>query len=209
MSLSPSCPRCLGEVRPPGLMSSDWRCDLHGVVLPYYVAPGIGPDAVDNVRQRAAVPLWTPLPQLPGWTVTGVAHAGDERTGARATALACAGPAPLGGLADLVLVAEEPGVGLGAHYAGISGPDPGQEFTCVPHAKVMVAGHPTPLWSVPAGDHRCAFVGEAKGMWLWAVLWPADAGYVFMEHLELHDLREQVTDDLVFGAPSPYLRSTS
>lgn len=48
----------------------------------------------------------------------GGASAGDERTGARATAVALAGPSPLGGPADLVLVAEEPGVGLGARLAG-------------------------------------------------------------------------------------------
>jgi hypothetical protein len=206
MSHLPLCPRCEGPVRPPGLMSSDWRCDEHGVVYPYHVATSVGPEAVEHVRRQAAVPLWTPLPLLPGWTVTGVAHAGDDRTGARATALACAGPAPLGGLADLVLVAEEPGVGLGAHLAGLPGPDPGKQFTSAPHAKVMVAGHPTPLWSVPAGEGRCAFVGEAMGLWLWAVLWPVDAGYIFVEHVELHDLREQGTDGIVFGAPSPYLR---
>lgn len=206
MSVSPACPRCEGPVRPPGLMSSDWRCDLHGAVHPYYVAPTVGPESVEHVRRSAEVPLWAPLPLLPGWTVTGVAHAGDERTGARATVLACSGPAPLGGLADLLLVAEEPGVGLGARYADLPGPDPGQEFTTVPHAKVTVAGHPTPLWSVSSGSGRCAFVGEAKGLWLWAVLWPVDAGYIFIEHVELHDLRQEPSGDLVFGAPSPYLR---
>ena len=206
MTLRPACPRCEGPIRPPGLMSSDWRCDLHGAVYPYYVAAGVGPEAVEQVKRQAAVPLWAPMPLLPGWTVTGAAHAGDDRTGARATVLACAGPAPLGGVADLVLIAEEPGVGLGAHYAGLTGPDPGQEFTCPPHAKVLVAGHPTPLWSVPVGDHRCAFVGEARGVWLWAVLWPADAGYIFAEHVELHDLREEPAAGLLFGAPSPYLR---
>jgi hypothetical protein len=206
MTLRPSCPRCEGPIRPPSLMSSDWRCDLHGAVYPYYVAASVGPEAIEHVKRQAAVPLWAPMPLLPGWTVTGAAHAGDDRTGGRATALACSGPAPLGGVADLLLIAEEPGVGLGAHYAGLAGPDPGQEFSCPPHAKVLVAGHPTPLWSVSAGDRRCAFVGEARGVWLWAVLWPVDAGYIFVEHVELHDLREESTGGLVFGAPSPYLR---
>jgi hypothetical protein len=40
---------------------------------------------------------------------------------------------------------------------------------------------------------------------LWAILWPAAAGYVLAEDLELHDLRESVPPDLVVGAPSPYL----
>ncbi|MDP9239176.1 MAG: phosphotransacetylase [Actinomycetota bacterium] len=206
MSQPPTCPRCAGPVRPPGLMSSDWHCELHGAVHPYSVAVTVGPEALDHLTQHAAVPVWCPVPLLPKWTVTGVAQAGDERTGARATVLACAGPAPLGGVADLLLVAEEPGIGLGAHHAGLPGPDPGREFTSVPAAKILVAGHPTPLWSVPADEHRCVFVGEAMGLWLWAVLWPLDAGYVFIEHVELHDLREQPACDLEFGAPSPYLR---
>ncbi len=188
-------------------MSSDWRCALHGLVHPYFVAHTVGQDAVDHVKKHAAVPLWTALPLLPGWMVTGVAHAGDERTGGRATALACSGPAPLGGVADLVLVAEEPGIGLGARYAGVAGPDPGAEFsTAAPDAKVRVAGHPTALWSLPVADDRCVYVGEASGLWLWAVLWPAHAGYVFIEHVELHDLREDPPGEILFGAPSPYLR---
>jgi len=191
-------------------MSSDWRCALHGVVHPYYVAQTVGPDAIAHVKRHAAIPLWIPLPLLPGWTVTGVAHAGDERTGGRATTLACSGPAPLGGVADMVLVAEELGVGLGARYAGVPGPDPGAEFSrATPAAKVRVAGHPTPLWSLPLDEDRCAYVGEALGLWLWAVLWPADAGYVFIEHVELHDLRDNPPGELIFGAPSPYLRPGS
>ena len=206
MTVTPTCPRCDRPVRPPSLMSSDWRCDLHGVVYPYYVSPSVGPEAVEHVKRHAAAPIWAPVPLLPGWTVTGVAHAGDERTGGRATAMAFAGPAPLGGVADMLLIAEEPGIGLGARYAGLPGPDPGEEFRVAPHAKVRVAGHPTPLWSVPVDDQRCAYVGEARGLWLWAVLWPADAGYVFIEHVELCDLRENPPGELVFGAPSPYLR---
>lgn len=206
MTAPPTCPRCDGALRPPSLMSSDWRCDLHGVVHPYYVAQSVGPEAIEHVARRAVVPIWAPLPLLPGWTVTGVAHAGDERTGGRATALACAGPGPLGGVADMVLVAEEPAVGLGARYAGLPGPDAGQEFTSAPHAKVRVDGHPTPLWSLPVGDGRCAYVGEARGLWLWAVLWPGHAGYIFAEHVELRDLRDGPPGELVFGAPSPYLR---
>jgi hypothetical protein len=186
-------------------MTSDWHCERDGVVYPYHVLPGVNTDAVEHVRRRAQVPLWVPWPLPVGWTVTGVGFAGDERTGARATALACAGPAPLGGVADLILVAEEPGVGLGARYAALSGPDPGPEFATVPHAKVTVGGHPTPLWSIPVEESRCAYIGEAAGCWLWAVLWPADAGYIFAEHVDLHDLRADPVPMLVFGAPSPYL----
>jgi hypothetical protein len=195
-------------------MSSDWRCDEHGAVQPFHVAAQVNQEVMETVRRRAGVPLWVPFPLLPDWTVTGVAWAGDDRAPATATAVACSGPAPLGGVADVVLVAEEPGVGLGARFAGIAGPDPGPVLTealqtTAAHAKVHAAGHPTPLWSIRAGDGRSAYVGEALGRWLWAVAWPAEAGYVLAEHFVLHDLREQLPGPLLFGAPSPYLRGTS
>lgn len=206
MIAAPICPRCGGSLRAPTLMSSDWRCDRHGPVHPLYIAPRANLEAVESARRHAAVPVWLPRPLLPGWTVTGVAYAGDDRTRARATALACSGPAPLGGPADMVLVAEEPGVGLGAWLAGLDGPDPGQDFSCAPHAKVRVAGHPTPLWMVPAAEDRSVYVGEARGIWLWAVMWPAHAGYVLAEHVVLDDVRDERPGDLVFGAQSPHLR---
>lgn len=181
---------------------------------PFHIAGQISLDVLEIVRNRAGVPLWAPWPLPPGWTLTGVAWAGDERAPAVATVLACSGPAPLGGVADVVLVAEEPGVGLGARFAGIAGPDPGpllteELWTTTAHAKLHAAGHPTPLWSIPSGDGRSAYVGEASGRWLWAVAWPAEAGYVLAEHLVLHDLREELPSALLFGAPSPYLRDTS
>jgi hypothetical protein len=211
MSAHVACPRCGRSLRPPNLMSSDWRCEEHGAVPPFHVPAHLNAEIVAAVRRQAGVPLWVPWPMPPGWTVTGVAWAGDERAPAVATALACSGPAPLGGVADVVLVAEEPGVGLGARYAGISGPDPGplltQEIdTTSAHAKVLAGGRPTPLWSITAGEGRSAYVGEALGRWLWAVAWPTEAGYVLAEHLVLQDLRDEAHRPLLFGAPSPYLR---
>lgn len=175
-------------------------------MLPLRVAPKASAELLDGVARDARVPVWLPAPMLAGWTVSGVAHAGDDRTGWRAVALACTGPAPLGGTADLVLVAEEPGVGLGARLAGLAGPDPGGDFDSPPHATVDAAGHETPLWTVPAGDSRCAYVGEAKGYWLWAVMWPVDAGYILVEHVVLQDLRDERLTGLLFGGPSPRLR---
>ncbi|GAA1777815.1 hypothetical protein GCM10009681_56190 [Luedemannella helvata] len=147
--------------------------------------------------------------------MSGVGWVGDERVRPRATAVACSGPAPLGtGPADLVFVAERPGTGLGAGLAGLSGPDPGDGLCAamngaVPHAKIRAAGHPTPLWSVPAGDGRSAYVGAAKGVWLYAVLWPAAAGYLLADQVFLHDLAESMPSELVFGAPSPHLCPTA
>ena len=188
-------------------MSSDWQCELHGAVAPLTVAAKVSAEAVLQAAARSAVPLWAPLPLLPGWCVTGLAFAGDERVGSRAAALAVSGPSPLGGPADLVLVAEEPGVGLGARLAGIDGPDPGAVATGPPEAKVEAAGHPTALWRAPSAPDRVAFVGEASGVWLWALLWPPAAELVLVEHVVLHDLRHaaHAAEELPIGAPCPHL----
>ena len=222
MGVAVSCPRCGGTVRPPDLMHSEWRCDEDGSVLPMHVTEHIGPEIVESARQRVvaaaqrtsdhrATPMWCPWPLLTGWTLTGVAWVGDDRSGIRATAIACSGPGPVEhGPADVVIVAEEPGVGLGTRFAGIPGTDPGpffdgDLFSTTAHAKVRAAGWPTPLWMLKSAEDRCAYVGEARGMWLYLVAWPAAAGYLLAEDLLLHDLVEDVPSQLVYGAPSPYL----
>jgi hypothetical protein len=210
-------------------MHSEWRCDDCGPVPPFHVAEHVGPEIVASAlstiahaqaaQGRPQVPVWCPWPLPPGWTMTGVAWAGDDRTGVRATAVACSGPSPLrGGPADVVLVAEEPGVGLGNRFGGIPGPDPGPYIADAisdtagyagehggAHAKIKVGGHPTPLWSVKSPTDRSAYAGEARGMWLYAITWPASAGYLLAEHVVLHDLSEWLPPELVYGAPSPYL----
>ncbi len=203
-------------------MHSEWRCDEDGSVLPMHVAEHIGPEIVEAARQRViaaanrcsdhrVTPMWCPWPLLTGWTITGVAWVGDDRSGVRATAVACSGPGPVEhGPADVVIVAEEPGVGLGTRFAGIPGTDPGpffdgDLFSTTAHAKVRAAGWPTPLWMLKSAEDRCAYVGEARGMWLYVVTWPAAAGYLLAEDLILHDLMQDVPSQLVYGAPSPYL----
>lgn len=208
MRSEPNCPRCGGVLRAPGLWTSDWQCDWHGAVLPFVAFPRIGPEIVEQVATRSQVPVWLPLPAPLGWVISGTGYVGDERTGARASVLALSGPAPLGGGGELVFVAEEPGIGLGASYAGLSEPDPGDGFDAAPpHAKVEVVGHPTPLWALPTGDDCAAYVGEAKGLWLWVVLWPASAGVLMLESLALTDLRDRlpVLRELPYGALCPRL----
>jgi hypothetical protein len=185
-------------------MSSSWDCERHGAVAPLHVWPTVGPEVLAQAAARSVVPLWLPWPLLPGWTVTGLALAGDDRSGSRASALALSGPSPLGGPADLLLVAEEPGIGLGARYAGIESLDPGSCTEGHPEAKVQAAGHPTALWRCHSAEDRVAFVGEALGVWLWAVLWPPAAELVLIEHVVLHDLRDEAHSglDLPVGAPS-------
>jgi hypothetical protein len=201
----PRCPRCDGALRAPDLWSSEWRCPVHGAVQPYTVAPTPTLAALTAAAEASAVPVWTLAPLLPGWTFAGHGTCGDSRRPAAATATAFCGPAPLGGLAEVLLVAEEPAVGLGAALAGLQGADPGLP-SGAPHDRVLAAGHPTPLWRVAAPPDRAAFVGEARGVWLWLLTWPADAALVLAEHLVLADLRDVPPRDLAVGAPSPRLR---
>lgn len=203
-----ACPRCGAPTRAPGVWSNAWRCDVHGDVDP--VAPPGLPhrERLERVVHTSEVPFWLPWPLPTGWLVTGLTHAGDERHGLRAGVVACSGPNPVGGPADLLVVAEEPGVGLGAHLAGMTGPDPGAEMIAStgPHAKIHAAGHPTALWCVDGAPDRAVYVGEALGCWLWLVLWPATAGALVADHITLMDLREAPCDlDIPLGAPSPRL----
>ncbi len=118
---------------------------------------------------------------------------GDDRSGGRATAVACSGPGPLGGIGELLLVAEELGVGLGARYAGIDGLDPGSGMAIdkPPQTKVLAAGRPTPLWHVTGAPHdRAVFAGEARSLWLWAIVWPEQSGLLMYDELVLTDLRD-------------------
>jgi hypothetical protein len=153
------------------------------------------------------VPLWIAGGLPPGWVCSGFAYAGDDRSGARATVTAMSGPSPLGGPAELFVVAEEPGVGLGARHAGLAETDPGAGFDSgAADAKVIAAGHPTALWCLPAARESAVFVGEAKGLWLWALVWPETAGVLMYDGVVLSDLRDaENPPDVDFGSVSPRL----
>lgn len=193
-------------------MHSTWRCDGCGPVPPLHVPARVDGDvAAWVVGQAAGTPVWVPWPLPAGWLVTGLAWAGDERSRAGATVVALSGPAPVtAGPADVLLVAEEPGVGLGTHLAGLDGADPGRYLPAgldheVPHAKVRADRWPTPLWAIGDRADRSAYVGEAQGLWLFAIAWPASAAYLFAEEWHLRDLGQGMPGDLVYGARSPYL----
>jgi len=205
--LPPACPRCGRPLQEPTAWSSAWRCDWHGEVHPLLPAFSSSREGLDGLLRIAGVPVWLPWPLPAGWLVAGFAGAGDERTGARACTVAVSGPNPLlGGPADMLVVAEEPGVGLGAALAGLDGVDPGADFACAPSvATVSFGNHEFPLWQVESPD-RAVFAGEIKGHWLWLVLWPETAGILLLEPIELRDLRDPGQDiDLPFGAVSPRL----
>lgn len=185
-------------------MSSAWICDHHGEVAPLTVIAPLGAQTIATVARRSAVPLWQLAPAPLGWTLGGIAVAGDERATVGVT-LGWSGPAPLGGGADLLVVAEEPGVGLGARFAGLPHVDAGECVAGAPCDHVTVGGHPVPLWEctgVPAD--RTALVGEADGGWLWMVFWPAVADAVLAERLELADARDRAIP-CQRGAATPHL----
>jgi hypothetical protein len=206
MKDAPTCPRCGASLRAPSVWSSAWLCDLHGEVDPVRQVFRPCRDGLDGLLRTDGAPVWLPWPLPAGWLVTGFAGAGDDRTGMRGCAVAVSGPNPVGGPGDLLLVSEEPGVGLGAGYAGLDGPDPGDDFAAAPPAaSVCFGNHDFPLWNVAAPD-RAVFAGEVMGNWLWAVLWPDTAGLLMIEEITLRDLRDPGQDlDLPFGALCPRL----
>jgi len=244
VGLTPTCPRCGGATRPPGLWSDDWTCADHGGVAPLHPPVVASDDALRHTAGRSSVPVWVPYPLPPGWLVTGVRSAGGERTGPVATVVACSGPHPLPTAiwdgeqafrtAELLLVAEEPGVGLGAHLSGLPTIDPGAAIAAgAPALKMRADRHDVPLWWVGAADDGwelagetwdtawaelenpagvrapstsdvSRFVGEAAGVWLWVLVWPADAAAVLMERFRLVDYRGAEHGlVLAFGALSP------
>lgn len=174
---------------------------------PYSVLTRPGLEALEHVLKLAKVPVWMPHGLSAGWVCSGFAYAGDDRDGARAVVTCLTGPSPLGGAAEILVIAEEPGIGLGARHAGLPGPDPGAGFDAgPPDAKVEVAGHPTALWSLPVADDCAAFVGEAKGQWLWTLIWPATAGVLMYDTISHVDLRDGYLEaELAFGSLSPRL----
>lgn len=184
------CPRCGGTLKLPGLWSSSYSCALHGDVLPQSASQRPSVEVIADLVSNSRVPVWMPWPLPKGWVVTGATSVGDKRTGLVASAVALSGPAPLGGPGELLLVAEEPGIGLGARYAGLHGPDPGPLPGRAADAKVHAAGHPTALWCVGGTDTCAAYAGEALGCWIYVLLWPESAGAMLLEGLELADARE-------------------
>lgn len=208
MPTSPCCPRCQRPVVQPNLWSPDWRCAAHGSVEPLQAVAPLSAQLLRQVVDKVRVPMWLPWPLPAGWLVTGAAWTGDDRGRGTASALALSGPSLVGGPADLVFVAEEAGVGLGAGLAGLTSVDPPPEqLADVPTTRISAGGSPTALWSIgPANADRAVYVGEARGCWLWALAWPSEVSLELHDGMTLLDLAdtEQLLDVPV-GASSPRL----
>ena len=185
----PVCVRCGGPVGTSGADGgASWSCPTHGTVEPLHAPLPAEHHHLWDVASSSAVPVWMPVPLPQGWTASGVRRTGGTGQ-ARAVAVSFQGPGVASRVAELVIVSEEPGVGLGAAYAGIDGTDPGPEITSLPRDTSLHAGRfPTSLWSLPVSD-RSAYVGEAYGCWLWIITWPVTEWMVVHDALSLHDLR--------------------
>ena len=181
------CSRCGAPVAQ--LPDAQWWCDTDGAVVPLGDVEEPSIFAMLAHLEGVAFPTWLPWPMPAHWSLAGIARAGE--TDVQATVSGFVAPDPLGGVADLVVVCEEPGVGLGARFAGAPGLDVGREISGSPAStRLTVDGHATPLWWVPSDADRDVFVGEASGRWLWLVAWPASAGVLIAEVEALVDLRD-------------------
>ncbi len=193
MSLSASCPRCT-EPFPSGAPGD---CAGHGRQPTLLRAGHASYDLfAEHLRSADGFPTYLPWPMGSGWRVTdfGVVVDGDR---AVATVTCCSGATPLDGRVDLLVVAEESGVGLGARCAGLSTTDPGAGFgEGPPTVRVRIDSQGVPLWPVSTagvgGDlDRSVVAGEAGGRWLWLVLLPASAVLLLTDEWLLRDVSRE------------------
>jgi hypothetical protein len=189
-----------------------WQCPDHGTVTPLWRPAAAGYEALTEHLQRCRpVPSLVPWPLAPGWAITDFGCVAAPDRDARASMVACSGLSDLDGVVDLMIVSEEPGVGLGSRCAGLIRTDPGTEIGGgPPHAKVRVDGHPIALWTVTTSEadgafDRSVFAGEAHGRWLWIVLRPASAALLLNDEWVLVDLADLGPEliELPFGVNPP------
>jgi hypothetical protein len=204
---APVCARCRGPLQTPEVDGA-WTCGTHGRVVPLHAALPAESHHLVDAASSSGVPVWVPWPMPAGWTVGGVRRAGGTGPD-RAVAIALIGSGVAARQVELVVVAEEPGVGLGASYAGLDTTDPGPEVASLPvDATVQTGGRQTPLWSLPVSD-RAVYVGEADGRWLWLIAWPVNEWMIVHDRLRLVDVRDTehrgALIDLRVGALSPRL----
>lgn len=172
MSLVPGCPRCSTPIARHGA-DGEYSCPEHGVVRALWrPAEATYEDFVEHLALADGFPTYLPWPLGPGWQVSDFAVVDG-----RATLIGVTGTSELDGPVDIVIVAEEPGTGLGARVAGTGEPalSVGEGL---PSARVRVGSQPVALWPIDtaygAGEwDRSVLVGEAGGRWLWLVLRPA------------------------------------
>ncbi|WP_372733818.1 DUF6758 family protein [Nocardioides sp.] len=204
MPLTPGCPRC----PTPGVEDgSRWSCPEHGTLAPLW-RPGEASyeGFVEHLGIAAEVPTYVPWPLSPGWRVTDFAAVAD-----RAAMTCVAGASELDGPVEVIMVAEEPGTGLGARLAGTRHDDPGEDLgQGPPTTRVRIESQTVPLWPVSVnldgGEwDRSVLAGEARGRWLWIVVRPASAVLLLQDPWILRDVSDlgPALVEVPFGGPAP------
>lgn len=145
-----------------------------------------------NAIQDVPGPLWCPWPLPTGWLFTGLAYTEHDSSAVAATISSWSGPDLFGDPAELLLVSEEAGAGVGSSLAGRYETYPGSNVgEGSPHARFTVDERPVSLWSVDGGAaDRAVYVGEAAGRWLWVIVHPAESGAIVVAPMQLADAHE-------------------
>lgn len=209
MSTSVGCPRCAAPVTE---TEAGWACVEHAEIEPLWRPAEASYNAfADHLRRSPLMPTLLPWPLSPGWAVSDFAAVGSVPERARATMTCTSGSSTLDGPVDVIVVAEEPGTGLGARIAGTTHADPGSEIgDGPPSVKVRIDRQVVPLWpvSTSAGEgewDRSVVAGESQGRWLWLVLRPASAVLLLRDDWILRDVAQSGPHlvELPFGGPAP------
>lgn len=189
------------------MWSSQWECSAHGPVPPVHPVGAPSAGWLRHVCATSRVPVWLPWPLPNGWVVAAVAPVGDEVTGVPAVAVVLACPSPAGGPAEVLLVSEQPGVGIATRLAGLPGTDPGAVVHGTPYTRGRFGGHPVPLWLVPDSHDTAVVVGERDLLWIWVLVRPAAAGALLLEEMRFIDARDlgEEIRVLPYGARSTWL----
>jgi hypothetical protein len=179
-------------------------------VTPLWRATAPSYDAfTTHLRLAGGFPTYLPWPLGSGWRVSDFGVVSGDG-GANATVTVSSGTSELDGPVDVLIVAEEAGVGLGGRCAGLVGSDPGSDFGIGPPAsRVRIRSQSVPLWPVSTAASgeldRSVLAGEAEGRWLWVVLMPASAVLMFRDEWLLKDVSGSgpYLVDLPFAGPAP------
>lgn len=206
MPIGPLCPRC---PRPARRTGRGWDCVEHGPVRPLWRAETAGYEEFAlHLGRSQGMPTYLPWPLPPGWQVTGFATVGEAGTPV-ATLTSTTGTTARDGVVDLLVVTEEPGVGLGARVAGVPVTDPPVP-SGRPDLRIEVDQASAALWLVAARAEEAigasVLLGEAGGRWLWVVVRPGPAVLLLNGGGLLRDVSHDGPSllELAFGGIEPH-----
>lgn len=209
MSLSAWCPRCRERLDAGPAVG---ECPRHGSQPPLWRPEAASYHAfAAHLRHADGFPTYLPWPMAAGWRVSDFGVVAGSSGRAVATVTCCTGATDPDGRVDVLVVAEEAGVGLGGRCAGLSSADPGDGFgQGPPTVRIRIGSQGVPLWpvstSTAAGElDRSVVAGEAAGRWLWIVLLPASAVLLMRDEWIIRDVSGDGPHlvDLPIDGPAP------